>query len=107
MNCGGLGIPDPRLLAERANQTSKASSEVFVGSLLGGTNLNYVEHKGCVHIVSADRQKKRELAENTVLFRQNDQADGAGLTHLSQATENGGWITAILHRLNRTELSWE
>ena len=45
---GGLGIPDPRLLAKRAYNTSKAASEVLVYSLLGGTGLNYIAHKGCV-----------------------------------------------------------
>ena len=45
VKCGGLGIPDPHMLAERAYTTPKSSSEVLVGSLLGGTNLNYVAHK--------------------------------------------------------------
>ena len=42
VKCGGLGIPNPRLSAERAYSTSKAASKVLIGSLLGGTNLNYV-----------------------------------------------------------------
>ena len=37
---GGLGIPDPRILAERSYNTSKEASEVLVVSLLGGTDLN-------------------------------------------------------------------
>ena len=40
-----LDISDPWMLAERAYNTSKAASEVLIGSLLGGTDLNYVAHK--------------------------------------------------------------
>ena len=39
---GGLGIPDPRLSAESAYNTSKAASGELVESLLGGSALNYV-----------------------------------------------------------------
>ena len=56
---GGLGIPDPRMLEERVYNTSKAASEVLVCSLLGGTDLNYVAHKGCVRRSSADGRKQR------------------------------------------------
>ena len=86
---GGLGIPDPRLSAERAYNTSKAASEVLVGSLLGGTNLNYVAHKGCVRRDRADGRKQKELAEKAVHLRRYKQADGAGLNQLWRATENG------------------
>ena len=48
MEHGGLGIPYPRLLAYCVYNTSKASSEVLLGSLLGGTDFNYVARKGCV-----------------------------------------------------------
>ena len=43
---GGLCIPDHRLSAEHAYNTSKAAREVLIGSILGGNNLNYVAHKG-------------------------------------------------------------
>ena len=45
---GGQGIPYPRLLADCVYNTSKASSEFLLGSLQGGTDLNYVARKGCV-----------------------------------------------------------
>ena len=38
----GLGIPEPRLLSECAHNTSKSASEFLIGSLIGGTSLNYV-----------------------------------------------------------------
>ena len=47
---GGLFIIDPCLLAEGAYNTSKEAREVLVGSLLGGTDLNYLDHKACVYI---------------------------------------------------------
>ena len=37
VNRGGLGIPDPRLLVERASNTSKTASMELVDSLLGGS----------------------------------------------------------------------
>ena len=49
---GGLGIPDPRLLAESAYNTSKAASRELVDSLLVGSALNYVGHRACVHKAS-------------------------------------------------------
>ena len=54
----GLGIPDPGLSEEHTYNTSKAASEVLVGSLLGGNNLNHVSHKGCVRRASADGRKQ-------------------------------------------------
>ena len=57
MRCGGLGIPDPRMSKECAYNTSKSSSEVLVGSHIGGTNLNYVAHKGCLCRASSDGWK--------------------------------------------------
>ena len=49
---GGLGIPYPRLSAECVYNTSKASSRELVDSLLGGSILNYVGHRACVHKAS-------------------------------------------------------
>ena len=48
----GLDIPDPGLSEEHAYNTSKASNEVLLGSLLGGNDLKYVAHK-VAYIVQA------------------------------------------------------
>ena len=69
MKRGGLGIPYPRLLVEREYNTYKAASEVLVGSLLGGSNLNYVAHKGYVCRERADGQKQREFSNKAALTR--------------------------------------
>ena len=76
MKHGGLGIPDPRLSSELAYNTSKSASEVLVGSLIGGTELNYVSHKGCIRRASADGQKQQELTDKAVLLRRKELADG-------------------------------
>ena len=102
MKHGGLGIPDPWLLAERAYNTSKAAIEVLVGSLLGGTYLNHVGHTACVRRSSADARENQEYSEIKVLNRRNNLADGAGLNHLRHATENGACLTAIPQHLNGT-----
>ena len=69
------------MLAECAYNISKAASEVLLDSLLGGTNLNYIAHKGCVCRESADGQKKRDFWETQVLTRRKELADGEGLNH--------------------------
>ena len=58
VKCGGPGIPDPQLSEERNYNASKSASEVLVGFLLGGTDLKYVAHKGCVRRASSDRWKQ-------------------------------------------------
>ena len=87
--------------------TSEASREVLVGSLLGGTDLNYVSHKGCVHRASSDGQNQKELVYKAVLSRRKELADRAGQNRLWWETENWAWLTAIPHRINGTELLWE
>ena len=42
---GGLDIPDPRLSAESAYNTTKAASGELVDSLLGGSAFNYIGHR--------------------------------------------------------------
>ena len=46
---GGLGIPDPHLSADSAYKTCKATIGELVYSLLGGSILDYVGHRACVH----------------------------------------------------------
>ena len=89
MKCGGLVILDPQLLVECSYNTSKAATEVLVDSILGGTNINYIAHKGCVCRESADRWEKRDFLETAVLTRWKELADGAVLNRLRQATDNG------------------
>ena len=79
----------------------------MVGSLLGGTDLNYVAHKGFVRRASANWRKKQELAEKAVILRRKDLLDGEGLNRLRQATDNGASLTAITQCLNGTEFSSE
>ena len=79
MKRGGLGIPDPRLSEGHAYNASKASSEFLLGSLPGGTDLNYVANKGYVRQASDDRPKQREFLETVGLTRRKELADGAGL----------------------------
>ena len=78
-----------------------------MGSLLCGTDLNYVAHKGCIRRSSDDRYNQRDLAEKSVLLRQGNVVDGAGLNRLQREIDIGACLTAIPHCLNGTELSWE
>ena len=54
---GGLGITNHLLSAECVYNNSKAASKVLVGSILVGTDLNYVAHTGCRRIASTDERK--------------------------------------------------
>ena len=53
----GVGILDPWLSEDIVYNTSKAVIGELVGSLLGGTALNYVEHRSCVHGASSGARK--------------------------------------------------
>ena len=72
VKCVGLGITDPKPSAESAYNTSKASSGEVVDSLLGGTALNYVGHKACVHRASAGAIKEWKHMEMVDLARQKE-----------------------------------
>ena len=65
---GSLGIPDPRLSAESAYNTSKADSRELVDSLLGGSVLNYVGHKAYIRKSSQLAILSKRIAELSVLF---------------------------------------
>ena len=92
---GGLGIPEYQMLAECANNTSNAAREVLVGSLLGGNNLNDIEHKSCMCRSGAEAQKQQEYSEIEIVTRRKDMADRVVLNRLRWATENGAWLAAI------------
>ena len=57
---GGLGILDPWFSAESVYNTSKASSGVLLGYLLGGTALNYVYHSDFVRRDSTGARKEHQ-----------------------------------------------
>ena len=69
---GGLGIPDPRLSAESAYNTSKAARGELVDSLIGGSVFNYVGHRECVRGASAGARKERKHVEMADMDRRKD-----------------------------------
>ena len=97
----------PQLSEECVYNISKAASEVLVRSLIGGNDLNYVAHKGCVRRASADGRKHQEFLEKAALTRWKDLADRVVLKRLWREMENGAWLKAKPHCLNGTELQWE
>ena len=56
----GLGILNTLLSSERAYNTSKAVTWELVGSILGGSAVNYVGHWACIRqtILAARRERK-------------------------------------------------
>ena len=66
---GGLGIPDPRLSADRAYNNYKAASRELVDSLLGGSVLNYVGHRACVCKASQLARLSKRIVELSEIFK--------------------------------------
>ena len=85
----------------------KAPSGELVDYLLGGTTLNYIGHRACVHKASAGVRKERKHVDMTDLARKKELEGGQerNLTH--RATVNGTWVSTVPHILNRMELSQE
>ena len=107
VNHGGLGIPDPRLSAECACNTSKAASRELVDSLLGGSVLNYVGHRACVRKASQSARLSKRIFEMSELFKRQEQAGRQEKKRLHRKMRNRAWLSAVPHRLNGTELSRE
>ena len=104
---GGLGIPDPRLSAEIAYNTSKATSGGLVYPLLGCTSLKYVGYRACIRGASAGARKEQNQVEMAGLARQKELAGGQERNHLHKATRNGAWLSTVPHCLNGMEMSQE
>ena len=102
---GGLVIPDPRLSAEIAYNTSKASSGELVDSLLGGSALNYVGHRACICKSSLAARRDKMHVDLGELARQKDLSGGQESNGLHRSTKNGAWLGAVPHRLNGMEVA--
>ena len=63
---------DSRISEVSSHITSKATCGEWVGSLLGGTGLNYVGHQACAHRASARSWKERERRDMVELARRTD-----------------------------------
>ena len=103
----GLGIPDPRMSAESAYNTSTDYSRELVDFILGGSVLNYVGHRACVRKVSQSARMSKHIVEMLLIFERQEQAGPKENNRLHRATRNGAWLSAVPHRLNVTKLSWE
>ena len=47
------------------------------------------------------------IVELSKMYDRQDQSVRQGKNRLHRATRNGAWLSAVPHRLNGTELSWE
>ena len=83
------------------------ASRGLLDSLLGGSVLNYVGHRACVGMASQSARLSKRKAELSDLFEQQEQAGRQEKNRLHRETRNGAWLSAVPHRLNGTELSWE
>ena len=92
---------------ESAYNTSNATIEELVDSLLERSALNYVGYRAFIRGVSAGASKERKYVELANMVRQKELAFGQDWNHLHRATRNGACISAVPHCLNGTELSRE
>ena len=104
---GGLGIPEPLLSAECDFNTSKAASRELVDSLLGGYVFNYVGYRVCVHKASRAPRRAKVHINLGKVARRKELAGAQESNCLHRATMLGVWLSALPHRLNITQLSWE
>ena len=89
VNHGGLDITGPRFSAESAYNTYKASIGELVGSILGGTDLNYVGHMACVRGTSAGARKDQKHVDTEELDRKKDMSGGQERKQYHMETRNG------------------
>ena len=104
---GSLGIPDPRLSAECAYNTSKADSRELVDSLLGGFVLNYVGHRACVRKASQTARLSKRFFDLAEVLKQQEPEGGQEKNRFHRSTRNEAWLSAVPHHHNDTELSQE
>ena len=104
---GGLGIPDPRSSSKSAYNTSKAVIRELIGSLLGGTDRNYVGHRACVRKAIQTARHSKTCVDLGEVARRKELAGGQERNRLHRSTRNAAWLSAIPRRLNGTELSQE
>ena len=95
------------LSAESVYNTSKATSGELVDSLLGGSALNYVRHRACGRNASLAAIFAKIHVDLGELTRRKEMLVGQDRNRFHRATRNGAWISAVPHRINGTELSWE
>ena len=92
---------------ECAYNTSKVASRELVDSRIGGSVFNYVGHRACVRKANQLARLSKMIVELSELLKQQEQARGQERNRLHRATRNGAWLSAVPHRLNGTQLSWE
>ena len=90
-----------------AYNTFKTASGELVDSLLGVYAFNYVDHRACVFRASLAARREKMHVELGELSRQKELVGGQEKNYLYRATRNGEWLSAVTHRLNSMELSWE
>ena len=83
-----------------------ASGEL-VGSLLGGSALNYVGHRACVRKASQLARRANISIDLAEFFRWQEKAGGQDKNRLHGATRNGSCLSVLPYRINGTELSQE
>ena len=94
-------------MAESAHNTSKAASGELVYSILGGTALNYIGYRACIHGASAGASKYWNHVELAELVRLKELSGVQDRNRLHRSTKNVAWLSAVPHHLNGIEFSWE
>ena len=87
---------------ESAYNTFKVASRELEDSILGGTAINYVGHRACVHRSRLPAMRERKHVEMADMARQKELAGGQYRNRFCRATRNGAWLSSVPHHLNGT-----
>ena len=92
---------------DSAYNISKAASGELLYSLLGGSALNYLGHRACVHKASLAERRAKMHIDLGDLAKRKELAEGQDRNRFHIATRNGACLSAVPHRFISTELSQE
>ena len=105
VKAGGLDLRNPEIGADRLFQASEEVLEVLVTSLMVNTDLDFVQHRACVHKAGTDARKEKVRKDKEKLKLMSEGASKRVKKRLDRIGECGIWISMMPHKLHGTILS--
>ena len=104
---GGMNIQNPVEGANRLFEASEAASGVLVASLLDGTELPSIIHRGQVPEASVTIRKEKMEGEKAVVAGMKEGAPKRTIKRLERIGQCGIWLSIALLKLSGTTLSFD
>ena len=83
------------------------ASRELVDSLLGGSILNYIGYRACIHKARLTERRAKMHVKLGDLARRKELSGGQERNRIHRETRNGALLSAVPHCCNGTELFWE